>query len=172
VAGTDWPNCWPPPGQVTLSVEAGSVVVDVPVVDELPTSAHEFAPGSGPSEDEADGVTWRIEHDVIARETRAITRYGGTYEGRHGATVTDDYRGEVGVTVENSARAWAWGTSSFEIAWPEATVRAESTVEVTSDRAGLRATIGLRVWDGDDLIAERTSRLPATGAHDDIVDMV
>jgi hypothetical protein len=51
-------------------------------------------------------------------------------------------------------------------------VRAESTVEVTSDRAGLRATIGLRVWDGDDLIAERTSRLPATGAHDDIVDMV
>ncbi len=35
VAGTDWPNCWPPPGPVTLDVDATSVRVEVPVVDGL-----------------------------------------------------------------------------------------------------------------------------------------
>jgi predicted acyl esterase len=172
VAGTDWPNSWPPPGRVTVSVESGSVVVDLPIVDDLAHSAHEFVAGSGPSDDEADGVTWRIEHDVLTGETRAVTRYGGTYEGRHGATVTDDYRGEVGVDVDDPSHAWARGTSSFEIVWPEATVRAESTVDVTSDERGLRATIGLRVWDGDELVAERTSRLPASGPQDDVIDVV
>jgi predicted acyl esterase len=172
VAGTDWPNCWPPPGQVTLSVDAGSVAVELPVVDDLPASEHVFVAGSGPSDDEAEGITWRIEHDVLARTTRAITRYGGTYEGRHGATVTDDYRGEVGVLVDEPAHAWARGTASFEISWPEATVRAESTVEVTSDGDGLSATIGLRVWDGGELVAERTSRLPAPGSEDHVVDVV
>ncbi len=55
-------------------------------------------PGSGPSDDEADGVTWRIERDVLGRETRVMTRYGGTYPGLHGAMATDDYRGELGVS--------------------------------------------------------------------------
>jgi uncharacterized protein len=180
VAGTDWPNCWPPPGRVMLSIDSGSVVIVLPIVDDLLDSTHDFVAGSGPSDDEADGVTWRIEHDVLAGVTRAVTRYGGTYDGRHGAAITDDYLGEVGVAVGDPALAWARGTSSFEIVWPDVRVRAESTVDVTSDEGGIHASIGLRVWDGDELIAERTSRLPArlparlgsSGAQDDIVDVV
>jgi uncharacterized protein len=152
VAGTDWPNCWPPPGPVTLSVDAESVVLDLPVVDGLPDSVHRFEPGEGPSDDEADGVEWRIEHDVIARETRVATRYGGTYDGVGGATVTDDYRGELGVSTANPALAWARGSSSFEIAWPETRVRTEATLRVESDESELRAEIALEVWERDTLV--------------------
>lgn len=155
VAGTDWPNCWPPPGPVTLSVDAASVEVELPIVDGLPDSVHPFVAGTGPSADEGDGVVWRIEHDVIARETRVVTRYGGTYGGRHGATVTDDYRGELGVSTADPSRAWARGMSSFEVEWPEARIRTEATLDVVSDGDGLRTEIRLRVWDGDIEIAER-----------------
>ena len=108
VAGTDWPNCWPPPGPVTLDVDVASIELVLPLVD-LPASHHAFQPGSGPSPDEADGVEWRIEHDVLGRETRVATRYGGTYDGLHGAVVGDDYRGELGVSTVDPARAWARG---------------------------------------------------------------
>ena len=91
VAGTDWPNCWPPPGPVTLDVDATSVRVEVPVVEDWPDSAHTFAPGSGPSAEEAAGVDWVVEHNVLDRTTVARTRYGGTYPGGHSAIVTDDY---------------------------------------------------------------------------------
>ena len=156
IAGTDWPNCWPAPGPLTLSVDAASVEVDLPVVDGLPASIHPFAPGTGPSEHEADGVVWSFAHDVLARESTVVTRYGDTYTGRHGATVTDDYRGEVGISTRDPSIGWARGTSSYLIAWPEATVRTESTLEVTSDRERLVATIVMRAWDGDELVCERS----------------
>jgi predicted acyl esterase len=155
VAGTDWPNCWPPPGPLTIGVDRNLVRLELPIV-ELPASTHQFIPGTGPSDSEADGVEWRIEHDVLARETRAHTRYGGTYEGLHGAVTTDDYRGSVGVSTLDPARAWARGAARYEITWPEATVRTESTVEVTSDAERFEVTITLGVWDGDHQIADKS----------------
>jgi uncharacterized protein len=162
IAGTDWPNCWPPPGPVTLEVDAGSVVLSLPIVDGLPDTEHVFAPGSGPSDGEANGVTWRIEHDVLGRETRVVTRYGGTYEGAHGATITDDYRGELGVSTTNPAHAWVRGSASFEIAWPEATVRTESTLSVRSDQHAIVVEVELFVHDGAEQIGHRawTAELP------------
>ncbi|MEZ5250194.1 MAG: CocE/NonD family hydrolase [Ilumatobacteraceae bacterium] len=156
VAGTDWPNCWPAPGPVTLSIDLASIEVDLPVVDDLADSTYEFVPGSGPSPDEADGVLWQYERDVIAGTSSVTTRYGGTYDGRHGAVVTDDYRGEIGISTVDPAHGWARGSSSYTIVWPEATVRTESTLEMTSDAEAWHARIELRVWDGDELIAERT----------------
>ena len=156
VAGTDWPNCWPPPGALTLAVDASTVVVDVPVVDDLADSRHRFVAGNGPSADEADGVVWRFEHDVIAGETRAVTRYGGTYDGAAGGVITDDYRGEVGVSVDDPARAWAHGTSSFEIAWPETTTRTEATLAVDSDADEIRTRVVLTVSENGVVFAERT----------------
>jgi hypothetical protein len=161
VAGTDWPNCWPPPGPVTLEVDVSVIELTLPLV-ELPESSHRFEPGAGPSADEADGVEWRIAHDVLARETRVSTRYGGTYEGNHGAVVTDDYRGELGVSSIDPARAWARGSSSYSIEWPEVTARAEATLEIVSDGQAFDVTLGLRVADGDETFADRewSVRLP------------
>ena len=150
IAGTDWPNCWPPPGPVTIDVDAGSVALMVPLVDGLPETAHTLTPGDGPSDDEADGVVWKIERDVLARETRAITGYGGTYDGQHGATVTDDYLGEIGVSTVDPALAWARGSATFEIRWPEATVRAESTLSVQSDDDSFDVEIEMVAVELDD----------------------
>ncbi len=155
LAGTDWPNCWPPPGQLTLSVDAATVRVDVPIVDGLPDTAVRFIPGSGPRDDEADGVVWQVEHDVLGRETRVATRYGGTYPGAHGAIVTDDYCGRLGVSTTDPARAWARGSASFEICWPEATVTSRSTLSITSDERFFDVEIGVVVHDGTDEIADR-----------------
>jgi hypothetical protein len=75
---------------------------------------------------------------------------------------TDEYRGELGVSTTNPASAWARGTSSYRMTWPEASVRTEATLAVESDEHGFDVTIDLRVWDGDEPIAERrwTRQLP------------
>jgi hypothetical protein len=155
VAGSDWPNCWPPPGPLTLEVDVSQLGLTLPVVM-LPDSTHVFAPGGQPSSDEADGVVWRVEHDVLDRETRVATRYGGTYDGLHSAVITDDYRGELGVSTIDPGAAWARGNSSFRIVWPEATVRTEATLAVTSNAESFDVTIGLQAFDGDTQVAERT----------------
>ena len=148
VAGTDWPNCWPPQGPVTLEIDADSLRMVLPLAAELPASSHSFTPGTGPSAHESDGVVWRIERDVLGRETRVVTRYGGEYEGFRGAKVTDDYRGELGVSTVDPALAWARGSARYEIVWPEATVLTESTLSVRSDRDMIELDIGLVVSEG------------------------
>jgi hypothetical protein len=125
------------------------------VIDELPASAHEFSPGSGPAADESDGVVWRVEHDVLGRRTEVVTRYGGTYEGMHGARITDDYRGRLGVSTINPAEAWAEGSASFEIEWPGATCRSEATLSVRSDEQSIRVAIDLVVTDGRTEVARK-----------------
>ena len=155
IAGSDWPNCWPPPGPVTLEIDAASVAVVLPVVDGLPVSAHQFAPGTGPDADEADGVVWRVEHDVLGRCTEVVTRYGGSYEGAHGAAITDDYRGRLGVSTMNPADAWAEGSAAFEIRWPEATCRTAATLTIRSDDQELRVAIELVVAEDGAEFARR-----------------
>ena len=118
VAGTDWPNCWPPPAPVALELDRSALRLSIPIVDGLAESAHEFVPAPGPRADDADGVVWRVEHDVLDRETRVVTRYGGEYEGACGARVTDQYDGTVGVSTTDPGAAWARGRAAFTIAWP------------------------------------------------------
>jgi uncharacterized protein len=155
VAGSDWPNCWPPPGPLSLELDVAQLELTLPLVV-LPDSTHALAPGGQPSDDEADGVVWRVEHDVLDRETRVITRYGGTYGGLHSAIISDDYRGELGVSTVDPAAAWARGTSSFRIEWPDATVRTEASLCVTSNSESFDVTIALQAFDGETQVADRT----------------
>lgn len=163
VAGTDWPNCWPPPGPVTLDVDAASVIVALPVVDGLAECRHDFGPGEGPDPADADGVVWRIEHDVLARETAVVTHYGGTYPGGHGATVTDDYCGRLTVSTDDPGRASATGTARFEIVWPDVSCRTEATLSVRSEADEFHVDIELTVWEHDTEIAHRNWHLGTPG---------
>lgn len=155
IAGTDWPNCWPPPGPVTLHVDSSALELAMPIVEDLPESTHVFGSGLGPSDDEAEGVTWCIERDVIKRETRVSTRYGGPYEGAHGARIIDDYQGELGVSWVDPSQAWARGTSSFEITWPELICRSEATLTVTSDAQSFHVNIELTVTEDGNPVTTR-----------------
>lgn len=160
IAGSDWPNCWPPPGPLTLQVDASSVHIDLPLASpDHPDSTHHFRATAGLTDDDAAeelaDAHWQTRHDVLARETRVSTRYGGTYPGSYGAVITDDYAGELAVSTVDPAHAWARGTSTFEIVWPEATVRTRATLDIVSDVSNFYVSIELVVHDGDDEFAQR-----------------
>jgi uncharacterized protein len=162
IAGTDWPNCWPPPGPLTLEVDAGSVELALPLTGGLIDSTHGFVPGRGPSPDEADGVAVADRarraaardarvHPVrrsvrgVARriDRRRLPRRGRRVDGRSGHGV-----GRRHVDVPDRMARGA--------------VRTEANLVMRSDRERFDVELVLRVWDGDDLITERTwtRRLP------------
>ena len=125
-----------------------------------PESTHRFGAGAGPSPDDADGVVWRIEHDVLGRETRVVTRYGGSYPGAHGAQVTDEYAGTVGVSTVDPGAAWARGRAAFTITWPvtgqgDVTCATAATLEVRSDAEHYHVEVGLTATVGDEPFGER-----------------
>jgi predicted acyl esterase len=160
IAGTDWPNSWPAAASWTLGVDLDSLVVDLPVSAQLEPCRHEFIAGPGPSSGD-DGVVWRTEHDVIEREARIETRYGGPYDGRDGIAVVDEYVGSLGIDLDEPSRGWARGHARFELTVPlaagtTAVCRTESNLSVRSDETAFHVTMELRAHDDDTEIAHRT----------------
>ena len=136
LAGTDWPNCWPPPTPLTLTIDRSRSSFVLPGVDPPGPIAEE--PGlpepRRPQEWETDGVTCTIEHDLPRRETRAVLRYDGGSEADDVAPATDQrYGGTVGVSIDDPGRAWVEATATYTISWPEATVTAEARTRIESD---------------------------------------
>ncbi|HQY84338.1 MAG: CocE/NonD family hydrolase [Ilumatobacteraceae bacterium] len=163
IAGTDWPNCWPAAQPFTLGVQRASVRLSLPTAAALPRAHNQFQPGPGPSADDAEGVEWRYETDVLARESRVHTRYGGTYSGTHGTTVTDVYEGSLGISTVDLSQAWATGRSRYDMTFnlpgsghAVATCSTEATLQVRSDRDWFHVDIALRAERDGALFAERT----------------
>ncbi|CAN5396602.1 CocE/NonD family hydrolase [soil metagenome] len=156
IAGTDWPNCWPPSQPFTLGVRRKSVRLVMWTAKSLPPARDLFEPGTGPSNSDATGVEWRYEHDVLQRETRVHSRYGGEYAGAHGSTVKDLYEGSLGISTVDLSHAWAKGTSRFELTFPDVgTCTAEATLNVRSDREWFHVDISLNAEQNGELVAER-----------------
>jgi hypothetical protein len=160
LAGTDWPNTWPPPTPVTLTVERGSVRLELATVDgpapvaDPPLLQPPAADDRG-DDANADGVAplWRLEHDVLARRSRAVVDHGGTAQGAHGAVVTDRYEGLVEVPLLDPGRSSATARCRFEIAWPEVTCAADARMEIVSDAERFQVSIDLEVSeDGQSFI--------------------
>ena len=101
-------------------------------------------------------MVWHVSHDVLGRETRVRTRYGGHYEGLHGSVIDDVYEGELGVSTVDPGRAWARGRTSFTISWPEATCSTVGTIDVQSDAETIHVDL--------DLVAPATASAFATRA--------
>ena len=159
IAGTDWPNCWPPAEPFTLGVDRSSIVLSLPVAD-VPASTHAFGGGPGPSDGEREGVVWRYEHDVVGRESRVVTRYGGHYDGVPGIEVDDLYEGELGISTIDLGHAWARGRSRFDLTLQTdrgATVcTTEARLYVVSDRDAFHVELTLVAEHDGVLIGERT----------------
>jgi len=80
IAGSDWPNAWPPPEASELTVVPDRSRLVLPTVsgDHPIKERPRFHPvkGSLPlsaGDQERVEPIWRIEHDVYARETRVVT---------------------------------------------------------------------------------------------------
>jgi predicted acyl esterase len=154
LAGADWPNAWPPPEPATLTVERADSVLRLPVLDGPPVTADRpsLPPADQPTTLDprvATGrVVWRVEHDVLARETRAVAGAGSDHAVDGDVpSFADRYEGTVGVSTVDPGRAWARGRGRFEIRYPEATVGSEVDTTVTSDRDTYTLEIDLRVHE-------------------------
>jgi predicted acyl esterase len=164
IAGSDWPNSWPPPAPVTLTVDTGSIRLALPTLHGAaereggePTPVFAAAPDDDDDADSGDNppTVWRIEHDVLARETRAVIDHGSRFAGEHGARVEEHYRGEVAVSTTDPGQARATATARYVVAWPEVTASTEARLEVRSDHDAFEVTVELDVHEGDELFRSR-----------------
>jgi hypothetical protein len=155
VAGTDWPNTVAPPAPVTLTVVAGTLDLPVWAGSDLP--APSFAPGDEHSAEDPEGVIWSVTDDVLRRTTTCATRYASTYAAPHGATVSEEYVGEVVVDRRTFAQR-ATAECTFRLRWPEAEVTVTSTMSVDVTAEGYDVVIDAAGYEDDVLVTERSWR--------------
>lgn len=144
LAGSDWPNTWPPPRAGQLLVDRSSVELLLPVLEGPPTvDPPQLAPPpAGAREPEREPVVVRrIERDASA--TRVVVGSETCYEALFGARVSERYDGAVGVERADPGTAWARGRSSYRIAWPEAAARTEARLDLRSTASEYRVRIVL-----------------------------
>ena len=145
LAGTDWPNVWTPPEPVTLTFDSSRCRLTLPVVrghNGLPSPQLRPPPAERGDTEEAtkslksnSRVEWRVEQDILERETHYVVDHGSTYETEIGSKMTESYYGRLSVSTTDPGRARAEGRVRYEIVWPEET----ATTEV---RALLRSSPG------------------------------
>jgi hypothetical protein len=135
LAGTDWPNVWTPPEPVTLTFAPDSSRLVVPVVRGhnglespmlRPPPAERGETKDAPKALASEGkVKWRIEHDILGRQTHYEVDHGSTYGTEIGSKMTESYFGRLSVSPDDPGPAHAEGRVRYEIEWPEATVTTE-----------------------------------------------
>jgi uncharacterized protein len=163
LASADWPNVWPPPAAGTLAVDRSALELTLPVVDGPPPigDAPSFTPSPGKETHgpaptgEQPPLVWRIEHDVLGRERRAVVSHGSSYDGEASSRIDERYEGTVGVSLTDPGAAWARATSRFVIRWPEADCATEATLDLRSDADAYRVTV--------EVVAEELSDDETTG---------
>ena len=166
LAGTDWPNAWPPPEPVTLTLERSTATLELPVLDgpsptpEVPVvpppniKQANASPKERPKVDPERGwVKWAIEQHQLAHETRASAGSFGDYDARgETPSFVELYDGVVAVSTDDPGHAWSDSEARFELRFPEATCAARATMRVDSDQTDYHVKIHLTVSrDGQEL---------------------
>ncbi len=157
IAGSDWPNAWPPPRASTLTIVPSRSRLALPTVGRAAADAAvpSFRPAPvGPPSDHEPPV-WRIEQDVYARETRVVVHQNsvGEVPGVSRWWRNEDVR--VGVDPFEPGTAWVESMDEAEVAYPEVAARATARLELRSDATTLFFDLTLRVFEDGDLIRER-----------------
>jgi hypothetical protein len=154
VAGADWPNVAAPPVPLTLQVHGGELRLPV-LTDESPWPTPSFAPGEPTAGESADGVTWRVERDVLRRSTACVVEHGSSYPTPYGSA-TESYTGRVCVdsrTFQQDAHAEVSFSLRFD--QPGAEVVARSVLDVHATAGDYEVTIGLVCTEGGAVVGER-----------------
>jgi predicted acyl esterase len=153
ICGTDWPNTIAPPTPVTFSLDLAASMLHLPRVDGPSPCAPPSLVASTDEPSEPTDVTWRVERDVLHRETSCVVDHGSTYE-ETGVTCTEHYAGRVSVNTDTFAQQ-VTASASFTLAWPEVTVSSEAQLAVEATSTAFEVDLRLRCLDGDDVFAER-----------------
>ena len=163
LAGTDWPNTVAPPGPATLTLHGGELALPV-WTGPSPHAAPEMRPGAPESNESPDGVVWRVERDVLSRETACVVDHGATYDVPYDASSTERYRGRVSVDTETFAQR-AESEVDLTVRWPGVVAVARSRLDVRIGPDAYDVALELEVREGGpegELIGERSwqRRLP------------
>jgi hypothetical protein len=163
IAGSDWPNAWPPPEASELTVVLGRTRLILPKVAGEPpiTERPSFVPieedDASPSAGDPESVepTWQIEHDIYARETRVVVHQQSmsAVEDPWSARRTDDVR--AGVKALTPGFAWVESATESEVVWPEVTARTSARLQLRSDSTTYYFDLTLDVFEDDQLISTR-----------------
>lgn len=161
IAGSDWPNAWPPPdaGRLDVVVARSRLVLPhVPgpsPVEELP----DFVEISSP-EIAVDPSTarWSIGHDVYARQRTVRVEQRTVTDPDPGCQAVYHETVEAGVRPDRPGDAWVRSAADAEIRWPEVTARAIAVLELRSDAARYEFDLRLDVFDDDVAFATRRWR--------------
>jgi hypothetical protein len=160
LAGSDWPNAWAPPLPCTLTVDRTTSTLLLPTLEgpspvaevpSLPPSRKPQVEKLSARGQELTQVVWRIEHDIVEEQTRAVARYGGPLEGDVGPPLEQWYGGTVGVSTEDPGRAFVDAGAVYVVRFPEATVRTESRTRIDSDADAYHVRIEIDAGEGDEV---------------------
>jgi uncharacterized protein len=169
VSGSDWPNTVAPPAPLTLTVLGGSLELPV-VAGDSPHAAADLRPGGDAPEDEAEGVTWRIEQDVLGGVTRAEVDHGSEYATPFGRA-REHYSGAVEVDqstfVQRATARVSFGLDFAGDSGPgdhegrsddrrPVTVAVSSDLEVVADATDFVVRISLEAQDDGELVMRRS----------------
>ena len=151
LAGADWPNAWAPPLPGTLEIDRDGSSITLPTLagpspvaerPVLPEPRRRQAANASSRGNELEDVTWRVEHDVLARETRAVARYGGPTEAEEVSPYQVQwYGGTVGVSTADPGRAFVDASATYELRFPEATVHTTAHTRIDSDAEAYEVSI-------------------------------
>ena len=164
IGGADWPNTWPTPHPVTLTLWPSTLRLQLPIVVRPALDTPRFSPPSGIEPHGTDGdlaqppTIWRYEHDVLANTVKAVVDHGSVYRAVHDAHIVEHYFGEVGVPRDDPGSAWARSEISFSIAWPTVTVFTRVTVAMQSTPTHYDIDIELVATEDEVECARRTWR--------------
>lgn len=162
IAGSDWPNAWPPPEVSELTVVLGGTRLILPRVagESLVRRRPRFIPieedDAAPSAEDPDAApVWRIEHDVYGRQTRVVVHQRSTSapDDPWAARRTDEV--VAGVVPTEPGLAWVESTTESEVVWPEVTARTKARLHLRSDATTYSFDLALDVFEDDQLIATR-----------------
>jgi uncharacterized protein len=171
LAGVDWPNTLAPPGPLTLTVDAGASSLQLAVAGEstpttdplilwTPTHHSDGVSGAGEStkeSDPGDGITWRVERDVLGHRTECVVDHGSVHDVEGGAVV-EHYDGRVWVDTETFAHG-SEPSADLTVRRPGCTARARSELSVTYGPDVFDVVLTVETWrDGEPFAARRWER--------------
>ncbi|MBA3628833.1 MAG: hypothetical protein H0W55_04030, partial [Actinobacteria bacterium] len=149
LAGADWPNAWPPPEPLNLTVDPAVSTVSLPVVEGPPPVAETpaFSPPPARTDQSPDGAgpVWRFEHDVLRRESRVVIDHDHTTPLDDGSAFLEHYWGTAGVSTVNPGKSFVAGGGAFELRWDGTVVRAETHMNLRSDKDNVYLELDLDV---------------------------
>jgi uncharacterized protein len=158
LAGADWPNLVPPPAPLTLTVERDGSSLTLPVLQGPSPSPPPLLPPSRPADRPPDPPTrWRVVRDVLGRTSEAEIDHGGRTELPDGSVLVERYQGTVGAAADPGP-AWARGSASYRVEWPEATVATSARLDLRGDADAFEVQLDLEAREGDELRWARTWR--------------